>query len=250
MGTVKRDLDRKGRQYDDSYPYEATGIVALLQDVYRLSESRLYDGDIDATILLIDLKMALDSNCLTPRMRQVVALYYFAQFTEEEVADVIDIPQQNVNKALNNSVDRISAHMEYGHTRTTNAKIDAFLPSTHEIKRWLNAVAGGRSMYDIDDGVISGINIWRTAKLDDKKDLEAIRQRVNGYTYAPVYESDEIKYPALTWEQLKWRDRRVTYVSEVKYDDRLVKVGFKNTAIINEEDEWVYPRQRLFAKRN
>jgi hypothetical protein len=250
MGTVKRDLERKGRQYNESYPYEAAGIAALLRDVYRLSESRMYDGDIDATAILIDLKIALDSNCLTPRMRQVVALYYFAQFTEEEIADIFGITRQGVNDSLSNAIERVSTHMEYGYTKVTNAKLDACLPSTHEIKRWLNAVAGGKSLYDIDDDVISGINTWRAGQLSDKKDLEAIQQRVNGYTYVPVYENDEKKYPALTWEQIRWRDRRVTYVSEIKYDDRLVKVGFKNTAIFNEEDEWVYPRQRLFAKRN
>jgi hypothetical protein len=250
MGTVNRDLERKGRQYEESYPYEAAGIAALLRDVYRLSESRLYDGDIDATAILIDLKMALDSNCLTPRMRQVVALYYFAQFTEEEIAEIIGVTRQGINDSVNNALERISAHMEYGYTKITNAKVNALLPGTHEIKRWLNAVAYGKSLYEIEDEVISGINIWRAAQLNDHKDLEVMRQRIEGYTYEPVYESDEMKYPALTWEQIKWKDRRISYVSEVKYDDRLVKVGFKNTAIINEEDEWVYPRQRLFAKRN
>jgi predicted DNA-binding protein (UPF0251 family) len=250
MGTVKRDLERKGRQYEESYPYEAAGIAALLRDVYRLSESRLYDGDIDATAILIDLKMALDSNCLTPRMRQVVALYYFAQFTEEEAAEVLGISQVTLNESLETAIERISSHMEYGYTKVTNAKANAILLDTHEIKRWLNVVACGGKLYEIDDETISGINIWRASKLNDRKDLEAIKQRIEGYSYEPVYESEEQKYPALTWEQIRWRDRRMSYVSEVKYDDRLVKVGFKNTAIINEEDEWVYPRQRLFAKRN
>jgi hypothetical protein len=188
MGAVSVDLNKRERKYEARYPYEAAGIAALLRDVYRLSESRMYDGDIDATAILIDLKIALDSNCLTPRMRQVVALYYFAQFTEED-RGYIRLTRQGVNDSLSNAIERISTHMEYGYTKVTNAKLDACLPSTHEIKRWLNAVAGGKSLYDIDDDVISGINIWRAGQLSDKKDLEAIQQRVNGYTYVPVYET-------------------------------------------------------------
>jgi predicted DNA-binding protein YlxM (UPF0122 family) len=249
MGTVKRDLERKGRQYEESYPYEATGIAALLRDVYRLSESRLYDGDIDATAILIDLKMALDSICLTPRMRQVVALYYFAQFTEGEVADVIGLTQQGINDSLNNALERISAHMEYGYTKVTNAKVNAILPDTDEIKRWLNAVAYGKEVYEIDDEVISGINKWRASKLNDAKDLEAIRQRIEGYTYEPVYENEEQKYPALTWEQIRWRDRRMTFVEEVH--PQRDTVGFRKVATKLEDNnndprEWNLERKRLF----
>lgn len=250
MGTVSRDIHRKGRDYDESYPYEAAGIAALLRDIYRLTESRIYDGDIDATAILIDLKMALDSNCLTPRMRQVVALYYFAQFTEEESAEVLEISQVTLNESLETALERIAAHMEYGYTKVTNAKSRGILPDSHGIKQWLNDVACGKELYEIDETITSDINIWRASKLKDERDLTAIKQRIEGPSYVLVYASTEQEYPALTWEQMKWKDRRMSYVSDMKYDDKHIKVGFRKTAILNEEDEWVYPRQRLFAKRN
>jgi hypothetical protein len=247
MGTVKRDLERKGRQYEESYPYEAAGIAALLRDVYRLSESRLYDGDIDATAILIDLKMALDSNCLTPRMRQVVALYYFAQFTEEETAKILGFKERKtVNFSLESAIERISVFMEYGYCKANNGRTDAQITPSHPFLEWLNNVAdGSMPAYSFSEHITDWL-----ALNGDNKAIEALKQRSEGYAYEPVYESNEQKYPALTWEQIRWRDRRISYVSEVKYDDRLIKVGFKNTAIINEDDEWVYPRQRLFAKRN
>lgn len=246
MGAVSRDMNKKERQYDEQYPYEVAGIAALLRDIHRVGESRLFDGDIDATILLVDLKQALDSGCLTPRMRQVVSLYYFSQMTEQEVAGVLDIHQPNVNKALTSAIERITSFMEFGYSQPTNAKMDAHILPSHPFLTWLNDLADGVvPVYSVSEYLTQ----WLAIK-GDKKAQDTVKQRAEGYTYIPTYENNEQKYPALTWEQIRWRDRRISYVDEVKYDDRLIKIGFKNTAIINEQDEWVYPRQRLFLKRN
>ncbi|AXN39836.1 sigma factor-like helix-turn-helix DNA-binding protein [Peribacillus butanolivorans] len=246
MGASKRDMHKKGREYDDNYPYEAAGIAALLRDINSLGESRWYNGDIDATTILVDLKLALDSPCLTPRMRQVLALYYFAQMTEEEVAEILSVTRQAVNYALENAIERVSTYMEFGYNKPTNARTDAIVLPTHPFLDWVNAVANGDAVVYSFSGRLTH---WLASK-GDKKAQEVIRQSVEHYTYVPVYDSDEEEYPAFTEDQFKWRDRRMSFVSEMKFDDGQTKAGFKKAAIINEEDDWCYPRQRIFAKRN
>jgi hypothetical protein len=247
MGSVSRDIDKKSREYDDSYPYEAAGIAALLRDIHSLSESREYKGDIDATILIVDLKQALDSECLTPRMRQVVSLYYFSQMIEEEVADVLGIGRRAVNYALESAIERISTYMEYGYSKPNNARIEAFVTPSHPFLMWVNDVAAGsESVYSYSADQTN----WLALR-GDRKAQEAVRQQKEGYTYVPVYASEEIEYPALTWDQMSWDDRRVVYVGEMKFDDSRSKGGFKKVAILNEEDEWCYNnRQRVFNKNN
>lgn len=245
MGASKRDMHQKGRQYEESYPYEAAGIAALLQDINALSESRWYKGDIDATAILVDLKQALDSGCLTPRMRQVVSLYYFAQMTEEDVAEVLGVSQPAIKYSLEGALERVSTFMEYGYRKATNARTDALLLPTHPFIVWLNEVAAGvEPVYSFSDSLTH----WLAAK-GDKKAQETIKQSTEGYTYLPVYESEKSEYLALTDEQFRWRDRRMTFVSEV-YPTRDT-TGFRKVATKlednnNDSREWSIERKRLF----
>lgn len=243
MGSVSRDIDKKGREYDGNYPYEVDGIAALLRDINKLSESRWYNGDIDATVLIVDLKDALDSDCLTPRMRQVMALYYFAQLTEEEIAQILGMQQPNVNKALMTALERVSTYMEYGYNKPPNARIDAKVIPSHPFLKWVNSVADGSShIYSLD----GSLTYW-LASNGDRKAQEAINQLTEGYTYEPTYLSAEEEYPALTWDQFKWRDRRMSYSEDI-YPIRTT-VGFRKVVTKLEDDsnyEWHISRKRLF----
>jgi hypothetical protein len=245
MGSVSRDIDKKSREYDDSYPYEAAGIAALLRDIHSLSESREYKGDIDATILIVDLKQALDSECLTPRMRQVVSLYYFSQMTEQEVAAVIGMSQQKVNVAIKSAIERVATFMEYGYSGPTNAKIDGILKEIHPFYTWLNGVASRKKpVYSFTEELTD----WLALK-GDKRAVETIRQSKEGYTYTPVYENEEKEYPAITWDQMQWKDRRISYKPEI-YPPNTV-LGFRKVSIKLEDDskssqEWRYERRKIF----
>lgn len=245
MGSVKRDVHKKSREYNDSYPYEAAGIAALLRDINALSESRWYKGDIDATTILTDLKQALDSSCLTPRMRQVIALYYFAQLTEEEVAEILGVTRQAVNLAVESALERISTFMEYGYKKPTNAKTSAHVDDWHPFLQWVNDVAdGARSVYEYCDDITA----WLALKGDEKA-REALRQLEEGYTYKPIYVDKESEYQALTDDQFKWKDRRMTFVEEV-FPQRDT-VGFRKVATKLEDDnkdsrEWNLERKKLF----
>lgn len=245
MGATKRDVHKKGREYHDNYPYEAAGIAALLRDINALSESRWYKGDIDATTILTDLKQALDSSCLTPRMRQVVALYYFAQMNEEEVAEVIGVNRVTVNESLETALERVSTFMEYGYTKPTNARIDAIVTPSHPFLEWVNDVASGNQpVYSFSEDITH----WLASK-GDSKAQETIKQSVDGYTYLPIYEKDCDEYPPYTDDQFRWKDRRMSFVSEV-YPTRDT-VGFRKVATKlednnNDPSEWNLERKRLF----
>lgn len=253
MGSVKRDLAKKSREYDGNYPYEALGVKAVLRDIHRLSENRYFDGDIDATTIVIDLRMALDSRCLTPRMRQIVFLYYFVGVTLDEIADITNLTRPTALEALNNAVERVATEMEYGYHSKTNARITAYLsPKTsaeEPLYKILNEIADNeRKIYEINDEIVEAV-VYYLARKGDTKAQEALRQRLEGYTYV----SEKSDYPALTWDQMKWYDRRQHYLPDVYYDDRLVKVGFRKIAELSDDGDggqWSYNRQRLFAKRN
>ncbi|RSL29137.1 hypothetical protein D7Z54_32930 [Salibacterium salarium] len=256
-GAPKRDVNEKPRQHDAEYPYEADGVKAILRDVYRLGESQYMNGDIDATIILTDLKMALDSGCLTPRMRQVVALYYFVGFTQVEISDVLGIAQKNVLKSIDMSIERISAEMDYGYKEPNGARTDAVLTPTNDIERdlfvVLNEIASGnRPVYDVDDKLCT-VAVRYLAREGDEKAQEALRQRADGSITIIEEIPPDGEYPALTWEQMQWDDRRISYVSEVYPPGDIVgrrKVAIKLRDGDKSGNEWVIENRAMFSEKN
>lgn len=51
---------------------------------------------------------------LTVRQKQVVEMYYFEGMTQEEVADILGIAQQNVQLYLQNSLEKLKNTINYG----------------------------------------------------------------------------------------------------------------------------------------
>lgn len=246
MGVVKRDIGKKAREYEFNYPYEVDGIHALLKDINKLSEARWYDGDIDATVLITDLKQALDNSNLTPRMRQVLALYYFADMTEQEVADVLNVSQQAVNYAIDEALERVSTFMEFGYSKPTNARTDAKIDAYHPFLDWVNDVACGNSpIYKIPDSLTD----W-FAFNGDEKAREVIRQRIEGFTFVPDYESEE-EYPVLTEEQFRWADRRMSFFPEVYPEGDIT--GTRTTVVRPRDDkqgrDFIIEKRKIFKHR-
>jgi hypothetical protein len=248
MGAVKRDVYRNGREYDATYEYTDDGIAVLLKDIYRLNEKRLYKGDIDATAIITDLKLALDSDCLTPRMRQVVALYYFVGLTEEEAAEVLDSSQQAVNKALSSSLERIAEEMSTGGSRK-KGHADINMELNTPLFQWLANVAYGISpIYEVPLGVFTDV-LDRSKLLDDKA-KETLQQRTEG---PPIIlnSSEEDEYPALSEEQFKWRDRRMAFKPEIYPSGDVIgtrKVAIKLRDGDESGNEWVIEKRKLFAR--
>ncbi|MBX6362007.1 MAG: hypothetical protein IRZ03_18275 [Acidobacterium ailaaui] len=251
MGAVTRDIYSKGRQYDGDYPYEFDGIKALLSDIYHLEERQWFGGDVDATTLIIDLKKALDSDCLTPRMRQVIALYYFAQMTEQEAADVLGINRVPFHITLVNAIERIAVEMMYGYHKT-NARKSALISGTDALTTWLNDVAlGNAKVYEIPESALDELLLRKKADGDEKA-AEALRQRDEGVVYIDD-DATGPEYPCLTEEQMRWADRRVSYVPIVYPNNQIIgtrKVAIKLRNGDRYGNEWVLQKRKIFKEFN
>lgn len=248
MGAVSRDIHKNAREYDDLYTYTDEGIAVLLKDIYRLNESRWYKGDIDATAIIADLKTALDSDCLTPRMRQVVALYYFVGLTEGETANILGIAERKaINKALNASLERIAEQMSEGSFRKKgHAEIETGLSTPLFI--WLTAVAYRKEpIYKVPAEVFTEILINSETDINAK---ETLRQREEGSNYMVDYSETE-EYPALSEDQFKWKDRRMAFKPEIFPRGDVTgsrKVAIKLRDGDNFGNEWVLDRRKLYAR--
>jgi hypothetical protein len=248
MGAVKRDLFRSGREYDAVYEYADEGIATLLKDIYRFKESRLYKGDIDATAILTDLKLALDSDCLTPRMRQIVALYYFVGLTEEEAAEILTIARQVLNIALNSAIERIAEQMSEGSLRKKgHADIKTELDTPLYV--WLTSVAyRGAPIYVVPSEVFT--EILDRSKNTDTNAFETLKQRIEGSSFVSDYTNVE-EYPALSEEQFKWKDRRMSFKPEIYPKGDVIgtrKVAIKLRDGDDSGNEWVIEKRKLFAR--
>lgn len=98
--------------------YTVENIVALLKNRYRVGEFRFYKGDIDASNTLIDLERLLASIKLTDKQAIVVKKYWEEGYTQEEVARMLGVTQQMVEK----------------HCRFVKVKIEKALKVWGEIK--------------------------------------------------------------------------------------------------------------------
>ena len=76
-------------------PYTLDFILGSMSNKARIEESLLFSG-VDQLELLIDIEMLLEEAMLTEKQLQVVELYYFKQYTQEEVSKVLGISQQGV----------------------------------------------------------------------------------------------------------------------------------------------------------
>lgn len=248
MGAVSRDIHKNAREYDDLYTYTDEGIAVLLKDIYRLNESRWYKGDIDATAIIADLKTALDSDCLTPRMRQVVALYYFVGLTEGETAEVLNLTQQLINTSLKSAIERVSEQMSEGSFRKKGHAVIETSVNT-PLYQWLVAVAYRElPLYIVPDDVFTEV-LEKSVKTDENA-KETLRQRVGGSNYKVDYEGTE-EYPALSEDQFKWKDRRMSFKPEIFPQGDTI--GTRKVAIkLRDGDgcgnEWVLDKRKLYAR--
>ena len=67
-----------------------------------------------------DKVIALVQSELTPRQRQVVQLYYFAQMTQEEIAERLDLPVDKVKSILKAAQEPISLDRPIGEDDDSN----------------------------------------------------------------------------------------------------------------------------------
>lgn len=163
--SIKIDIHRKSRALDAEITditgaVTAEGVHTLLTDYHRNHASETYGGDLSATIARIDLESALNSRALTPRQRQVVALYYIAELTGEQTAQIIGVSRQAVEKSLKKACESLAAEVngEAKQAHTLHLRIDESAGLTHTA-RWLDDVAHNRrEWWRVPGGVYRELN--------------------------------------------------------------------------------------------
>ena len=78
--------------------YTVDTIISLLKNRDRVGEFRYYKGDIDACATLIDLERLLSMIQLTDKQAIVVEMYWGQGYTQDEVAKMLGVTQQMVEK--------------------------------------------------------------------------------------------------------------------------------------------------------
>lgn len=217
------------KRNDDDFPYKPAGIYRLLKEYHRLEGRLVPGGDYDTAVILQDLKTALDSDVLTARQRQVVALYYFADLIEDDVADILGISRQGVNRAIIDALGRISAFISGHRGRVRGYHVTQF-ENRRPLFQWVNAVGDGRApVYVVPNYIRADIIDW-LAENGDKRAQNASRQLRSGPpSIIYEYQNPEDEYPCLNPRQMQYREKMQVPVEEVKpkLDVAAVKKGPK-----------------------
>jgi predicted DNA-binding protein (UPF0251 family) len=124
VGSIHKDIHKTEITHDTIHAYTDAGIAQLLSDVYKLANDAEYRGDTEAIVLKVDLEHALQSDALTPRQRQAVALYYFCQLTQQECAKVLGVKRQRITDRLKTAKRNIAQHMQ-GDDHTSSQYINS-----------------------------------------------------------------------------------------------------------------------------
>lgn len=242
MGGVKRDIHEKGRSYDEKYPYKKAGIERLMYDYWSIKDSQGIKGDVDSVALLADLERALDHCPLTPRMRQVLALKYFAGLGVADVAHVIGASHPNISKINDVALLRVEAYMCFGTVCYVNAKNDGDVLGKNVLSDYVRQVGSGElSIYSRS----SAVTLWLATHKKDEKAIEAIKQRKCPVKYVSTEESRP-----LTKRQMRYGDKRTVYVEDV-YPREDVGGARKASVRLREDPygrEFKLEKQRIFIR--
>ncbi|MBH0358983.1 sigma factor-like helix-turn-helix DNA-binding protein [Bacillus toyonensis] len=112
MGSVKRDLTVNERMLEHTYALDNPKSVDLLLRHLPYMDERRYNGDYDASIVLLDLETAISNADLTDRQRQVLRLVYFEDMKQRDVAISLGITAPTVNLYKRLLAQKIAAVFE------------------------------------------------------------------------------------------------------------------------------------------
>jgi RNA polymerase sigma factor (sigma-70 family) len=109
IGATKIDVHAKERSLDAKYHAldSAGGLRILLSDYHALI-NRQYQGDYDATVILIDLATAIAKAGLTDRQREALRLVYEEDLTQAEAGRRLNIAQNTVSEAVDRAIENIA----------------------------------------------------------------------------------------------------------------------------------------------
>lgn len=192
MGRIKIDTNKSDIKYDNLFPYTSDGLNRLLRKIHTLDTSEQYAGDVNAILIRVDLERALNSECLSPRERQSIAMYYFTCLTQHECALLLRIERKTIDLRLEKSLDKISRHMN-GEDVTSSQTIwnKDYLNTSHDsINSWNeNILKNNSEWWFIPD------DVWAYVQSKFNKYKQDTQSSVN----------DVSCYPVLTEKQMEWK---------------------------------------------
>lgn len=106
--------------YKAEVPYNMGAILTIMQNYYKIREACLYGGNISQMDVVIDLDRIIQEAVLTKRQMEVVELYYYQQFTQEETAEILGITQQGVLdhiQRIKNKINEVAIEWGEEHER-------------------------------------------------------------------------------------------------------------------------------------
>jgi hypothetical protein len=109
MGVSKFDAEAGDRKFTAKYPAldSAFGLRILLSDLHALRQ-RQYQGDYDATVILIDLASAIKAAELTARQAEALALVYDEDLTQASAGQRLGIAQNTLSEAVDRALEAVA----------------------------------------------------------------------------------------------------------------------------------------------
>lgn len=100
------------RKYEVKYALDSADGVKLLLGDYNALTQRRYDGDYAACDILIDLDTAIERAGLTEKQVQCLRLFYVMQYTQKEIAKMLNVRQTHISRYLTVAATKIARVFE------------------------------------------------------------------------------------------------------------------------------------------
>lgn len=78
--------------------YTVPFIVAAIQSMDKLKVQRFYKNDMAISDILLDVELLLEQAALTNKQKYILEKYWIGGYTQEQVANMLNITQQMVEK--------------------------------------------------------------------------------------------------------------------------------------------------------
>jgi DNA-binding CsgD family transcriptional regulator len=108
MGSVRVDLHRKERQYEEQFPMHTPEGVEVFLENLQYVKSRRLKGDLDASLLLLDFEKTKSEAPLSHRELEVIYWRFEREFTEKETARHLGVSIRAIKKYCRRAILKLA----------------------------------------------------------------------------------------------------------------------------------------------
>lgn len=104
-------LTYKGiNKYENAYKLETEkGVEHFLEDYTKLAAARFYAADLSISDMLLDFEFSM-RKALTDRQREVISLTFIKDYTQQEVAKMLNVSQQTVQEHNKKAIKNLATY--------------------------------------------------------------------------------------------------------------------------------------------